>query len=121
MATFDITADTFLSSIEEHEILLVDFWASWCGPCARFAPIYEAASERHAEIAFGSVNTESEQHLSRQLGISSIPTLMAFRQGVRVFAESGALPAPALDRLIEQVQGLDMTAVHEALAQQGEG
>lgn len=121
MATFDITADSFLTSVEDHEILLVDFWASWCGPCMRFAPVYEAASEKHPEVSFGSVNTETEQHLSQQLGISSIPTLMAFRQGVRVFSQSGALPAPALDRLIEQVQGLDMAAVHDALAQQGEG
>ena len=111
MSTIDLTAATFEQTMAEHEIVLVDFWASWCGPCRMFAPIYEAASEAHPDIVFASVDTEAERELSAAARITSIPTLMAFKDGQLVFSQAGALPAPALEQLIEGVKGLDMTAV----------
>ena len=96
MSTIDLGADTFEKAIEEHDILLVDWWASWCGPCQQFAPVYEAASEQHEDVTFASISTETEQELAGAAGIRSIPTLMAFREGVLVFSQAGALPAPAL-------------------------
>jgi len=112
MSTIDLGADTFEKAIEEHDILLVDWWASWCGPCQQFAPVYEAASEQHEDVTFASVSTETEPGLASALGIRSIPTLMAFREGVLVFNRAGALPAPALEELITAVKGLDMEEVH---------
>jgi thioredoxin len=120
MTTIDLGADTFEKAIEEHDILLVDWWASWCGPCQQFAPVYEAASEQHEDVTFASISTETEQELAGAAGIRSIPTLMAFREGVLVFSQAGALPAPALEELITAVKGLDMVEVHRKVAQQTE-
>ncbi len=118
MATIDLTNDNFVSHVEGDDILLVDFWASWCGPCRQFAPTYEAASEANPDITFGSVNTEEEQELASAAGISSIPTLMAFRDGILVFAQPGALPPAALDQVISGVRGLDMDDVRRQIEAQ---
>ena len=118
MATIDIGADTFEQTIRDNDIVLVDWWAAWCGPCRQFAPVYEEASEQHADIVFASIDTEAQQMLASAAGISSIPTLMAFREGVLVFSQAGALPAPALEQLIAGVKGLDMADVHRKVAEQ---
>ena len=116
MATVALTADTFDDTVLGGDIVLVDFWADWCGPCTMFAPVFEAASEQHPGIVFGKVDTEDQQGLASAAQISSIPTLMAFREGVLVFSQPGALPAPMLDQVIEAVQALDMAAVHAEVA-----
>ena len=108
MAANTLTAENFESTILENDIVLVDFWASWCGPCRQFAPIYEDASERHQDVFFGSVDTESEQALAAAAQITSIPTLMAFKDGVLVFRQPGALPAEALEQLLTAVRELDV-------------
>ena len=121
MASTTLTAQNFEKTILEEGTVLVDFWAEWCGPCKRFGPVYEAASEQHPDIVFGKVDTEAEQALAAAANITSIPTLMAFREGVLVFSQPGALPPAALEELIGAVKGLDMTEVHAAVAAQQNG
>ncbi|MFI7741369.1 thioredoxin [Kocuria rhizosphaericola] len=121
MATVDLTEQAFAETVQDNDIVLVDFWASWCGPCRMFAPTYEAASRRHEDVVFAKVDTEAEQRLSAAAGISSIPTLMAFREGVLVFSQPGALPAAGLEQVITAVKDLDMTEVHAELARQQAG
>ncbi len=116
MATVDISAADFEGTISDNDIVLVDFWADWCGPCKRFAPIYEKASEENGDIVFAKLDTEANQELSGQLGIEGIPTLMAFREGVMVFNQAGALPGPALKQVVDAVKNLDMAEVHAQVA-----
>ena len=122
MATIDITKDTIHETIENHDIVLIDFWAEWCGPCRMFAPVYEKVSEKYADgdvsIAFAKVDTEAEQELAAGFGIRSIPTLVAFRDQIGVFSQPGALPEEALEDLIGQIEGLDMDAIREEIAEQ---
>ena len=121
MATTNITGEQFNSTVRGEGITLADFWASWCGPCRRFGPVYEQASEANPDITFAKVDTEAEQGLARALGVSSIPTLMAFRDDVLVYREAGALPAPALASLIDQIRELDMADLKAKIAEERAG
>ncbi|GGC79965.1 thiol reductase thioredoxin [Tersicoccus solisilvae] len=116
MAVIDITEQQFADTIETNDVVLVDFWASWCGPCRQFAPTYSAASEKHTDVVFTKVDTEAEQRLSAAAGITSIPTLMAFREGILVFSQPGALPASGLEKVIAAVKDLDMDDVRARIA-----
>jgi thioredoxin len=119
MATVNVGASEFERTVLENEIVLMDFWASWCGPCRQFAPVYESASKDHPDVVFGKVNTEVERELAAAARITSIPTLMAFKRGVLVFAQPGALPAPALAEVIAAVKALDLDREHAETAAAG--
>jgi len=116
MATVELTKDTFETTIEDNEIVLVDFWASWCGPCRMFAPVYEKVSEAHPGVVFAKVDTEAEQELAATFGIQSIPTLMAMRDKVVLYSQPGALPEAALEDIVGQIERLDMDEVRRETA-----
>lgn len=116
MATTTLTAETIGQTINDNGIVLVDFWAEWCGPCKRFGPVFEASSETHPDVVHAKVDTEAEQQLAQELQIFSIPTLMAFRDGILVFNQAGALPGPALEQVVQAVKDLDMDEVRAKIA-----
>ncbi len=119
MATIDVKSADFEKLIDESPIVFVDFWAAWCGPCRSFAPTYEAASEKHSDVVFAKVDTEAEQEISAAAGITSIPTLMAFRDGILLFRQPGALPAKNLEELIVVIKSADMEAIRAEIAAEG--
>ena len=118
MAIVELTRDNFKQTVDSNGLVLVDFWAEWCGPCRMFGPIFEEVSERYPDAVFGKVNTEMEREIAQMFGIRSIPTLMIFRDQVIIFAQPGALPASALEDVIQKAQALDMNMVREQIAKQ---
>ena len=118
MSTIALTSETFEDTVTREGITLVDWWASWCGPCRMFAPVFEQASEKHPDVTFGKIDTEDQQDLSAAAEITSIPTLMAFRDGILVFRQPGALPAAALEQVIQAVRDLDMEQVRAEVERQ---
>ena len=120
MSTIELTKETFEETVTQSGITLVDWWASWCGPCRMFAPVFQAASDEHTDVRFGKIATEDQQDLAAAAQITSIPTLMAFRDGILVFSQPGALPAPALEQVIKAVRDLDMEEVRAEVAKQEE-
>ncbi len=121
MATQEITGSNIESTINDNDIVLLDFWAEWCGPCRAFAPTFEASSEKHADVVYGKIDTQNNQDLAGQLQITSIPTIMAFREGIMVFRQAGALPPPALEDLVTQIKGLDMDEVRAKIKEHEAG
>lgn len=120
MATIEITKDTLEDTIANNDIVIIDFWAPWCGPCKSFAPIYEAVSEKHSDVVFAKVNTEDEQELAANFQIRSIPTLMIFRGQIALFSQAGVLPESGLEEVIAKTQALDMEQVRKEVAEQQE-
>jgi thioredoxin 1 len=118
MATIELTKDNFEQTVNGNPIVIVDFWAPWCGPCRGFAPVFEKASETHPDVVFAKVNSDEQQELAGAFNIRSIPTLMVFREKVILFQQAGALPGQALDQVLTQAKSLDMTKVHQEIAQQ---
>jgi thioredoxin len=118
MATIDLTKDNFEQTVNGNPIVIVDFWAPWCGPCRGFAPVYEKASESHPDVVFAKVNSDEQQELAGAFNIRSIPTLMVFREKVLLFQQAGALPGSALEQVLSQAKSLDMAKVHAEIAQQ---
>lgn len=117
MSTIELTLENFESTIVDNDIVIVDFWAEWCGPCRGFAPVFEKAAEKHADAVFGKVDTVAQKQLAGEFGIQAIPTLMVFREKILVYNEAGALPAGAFERLIAEVKGLDMEDVRKQIAE----
>lgn len=120
MATIELTQHNFQETIEKNDMVIIDFWAAWCGPCRSFAPVFEEASNKYEDIVFGKVNTEAERALAGSFRVRSIPTLAIIREQVVLFAQPGALPASALDELIEQAKAVNMADVHQQMAAQHE-
>lgn len=118
MATTEVTVDNFNATIEDNDIVVLDFWADWCGPCKMFAPVFEKAAEANSDVVFGKIDTEAQQELAAAFQIRSIPTLMAFRENVLVFSQPGALNGGQLDQVIDAVRELDMEEVHAKVAEQ---
>ncbi len=118
MATVDLTKDNFEKTVNDHAIVIMDFWAPWCGPCRGFAPVFEKASESHPDVVFAKVNSDEQQELAGAFNIRSIPTLMVFREKVVVFQQAGALPGQALEQVLAQAKSLDMAKVHQEIAEQ---
>ena len=121
MATIELTKDTFEKTVTENPMVIIDFWAPWCGPCKGFAPIYEKAADAHPDVVFAKVNTDEQQELAGSFGIRSIPTLMVFREKVILFQQAGALPGTALEQMITQAKALDMAKVHQEIASKSNG
>ncbi|MDZ4825075.1 MAG: thioredoxin [Actinomycetota bacterium] len=121
MATLELTTDNFEQTVAENDIVLVDFWAQWCGPCRNFAPVFEKAAGTHADLVFAKVDTEAQQELAGMFGIQSIPTLAIFREQIVVFMQPGALPETVLEDLIGQVRGLDMNEVRQSIQDHDHG
>ena len=119
MATIELTNESFEKTVNENPMVIIDFWAPWCGPCKGFAPVFEKASETHKDVVFAKINTDEQQELAGSFGIRSIPTLMVFRDKVILFQQAGALPGQALEQVISQAKSLDMAKVREELAKQG--